>query len=193
MVLTFTGSLSVADAGRDDVRAMLIGALGCNLAWGIIDGLLYAMGSLAEKGSKLQVYLAVRREADPAKARELIAGTLPLLIAAILQPAEIESIHKRLLALPEPKKVARTDLHDWLGALGVCLIVFLITFPVAMPFMFLESVERAMRTSNAVAVALLFVCGFAYGRHIGRSPLGFGLGMVVVGAAIVSMTIALGG
>ena len=50
MVLTFTGSLSVAEAGRDDVRTMLIGALGCNLAWGIIDGVLYLMGCLAEKG-----------------------------------------------------------------------------------------------------------------------------------------------
>src|SRR4030095_1819511 len=29
MVLTFTGSLSVAEAGRDDVRTMLICALGC--------------------------------------------------------------------------------------------------------------------------------------------------------------------
>ena len=48
--LTFTGSLSVAEAGRDDVRTMLIGALGCNLAWGIIDGVLYLMGCLAEKG-----------------------------------------------------------------------------------------------------------------------------------------------
>ena len=34
MVLTFTGSLSVAEVGREDVRLMLIGALGCNLAWG---------------------------------------------------------------------------------------------------------------------------------------------------------------
>jgi hypothetical protein len=50
MVLTITGSLSVAEAGRDDVRTMLFGALGCNLAWGIIDGVLYVMGSLAEKG-----------------------------------------------------------------------------------------------------------------------------------------------
>jgi len=33
MVLTFTGSLSIAEAGRDDIRAMLIGALGCNVAW----------------------------------------------------------------------------------------------------------------------------------------------------------------
>ena len=49
MVLTFTGSLSVAEAGRDDVRTMLIGALGCNLAWGIIDGVLYLMGCLGKR------------------------------------------------------------------------------------------------------------------------------------------------
>ena len=44
MVLTFTGSLSIAEAGREDIRAMLIGAVGCNIAWGIIDGVFYLMG-----------------------------------------------------------------------------------------------------------------------------------------------------
>ena len=39
MVRTFTGSLSIAEAGREDTRTMLVGALGCNLAWGIIDGM----------------------------------------------------------------------------------------------------------------------------------------------------------
>ena len=34
MALTFTCSFSVAEAGREEVRAMLVGALGCNLAWG---------------------------------------------------------------------------------------------------------------------------------------------------------------
>ena len=34
MVLTFTCSFSVLRAGREDVREMFIGALGCNLAWG---------------------------------------------------------------------------------------------------------------------------------------------------------------
>ena len=65
MVLTFTGSLSVADAGRDDVRTMLIGALGCNVAWGIIDAMLYLMGRLADKGQSLMTFLAVRRTTDP--------------------------------------------------------------------------------------------------------------------------------
>ena len=52
MVLTFTGSLSVAEAGREDVRVMLVGALGCNLAWGLIDAVLYLMACLAERGSE---------------------------------------------------------------------------------------------------------------------------------------------
>ena len=60
MVLTFTGSLSVADAGRDDVREMLIGALGCNVAWGIIDAMLYLMGTLAEKGRGIITLQAVQ-------------------------------------------------------------------------------------------------------------------------------------
>lgn len=34
MVLTFTGSLGAATAGREEIRTMLIGAIGCNLAWG---------------------------------------------------------------------------------------------------------------------------------------------------------------
>src|SRR5262247_2167015 len=73
MVLTFTGSLSVAEAGRNDVRAMLIGALGCNLAWGLIDGILYLMGCLAEKGRSLVTFRAVRRATDPQEAHRLIA------------------------------------------------------------------------------------------------------------------------
>ena len=66
MVLTFTGSLSVAEADRAEIRTMLIGALGCNLAWGIIDAVLYVMGSLSDKGSGLLTFRAVRQTTDPA-------------------------------------------------------------------------------------------------------------------------------
>src|SRR5678816_4313787 len=99
MVLTFTGSLSVAEAGRDDVQAMLIGALGCNIAWGIIDGVLYLMGCLAERGRNLATYRAVRQAVDSGKAQQLIADALPPLVASILEPAELESIHRRLQQL----------------------------------------------------------------------------------------------
>src|SRR5512144_3406487 len=73
MVLTFTGALSVAEAGREDVRAMLVGALGCNLAWGIIDGILYLMGSLAERSRGLLAFRAMRRAESPQSAQRIIA------------------------------------------------------------------------------------------------------------------------
>src|SRR5438874_12707747 len=96
MVLTFTGSLSIAEAGRDDVRTMLIAALGCNLAWGIIDGILYLMGSLAEKGRGLLTFRAVRKATNPQEAQRLIADALPPVIASVLQPIELESLYQRL-------------------------------------------------------------------------------------------------
>src|SRR5690348_18439061 len=76
MVLTFTGSLSVAEAGRADVRSMLVGALGCNLAWAVIDGIFYLMGCLAEKGRNLATYKAVLASNDPVHRRQLIADSL---------------------------------------------------------------------------------------------------------------------
>lgn len=193
MVLTFTGSLSVADSGREDIKAMLIGALGCNIAWGIIDGMLYLMGSLAEKGTNLKTYRAVRAATDPKVARELIAGAVPAVVAEVLQPAELDSLHQRLKQLPHPPTQARLDGSDWLGFLGVFLLVFLTTFPVTIPFIVMKELGPAMRVSNAIAIAMLFIAGLAYGKLVGRSGWGIGAFMVVLGLVLVAMTIALGG
>ena len=193
MVLTFTGSLSVAEAGREDIRTMLIGALGCNLAWGIIDAVFYLMGSLAEKGRDLAVIRAVRTAADPEQARQLLAETLPPVIASVVRPPELDAMHQRLQLLPEPPGPARLNGPDWRGATGVFLLVFLSTFPVAVPFMIMQDAMAAMRVSNAVAVAMLFVAGAAYGRVVGRRPWVLGAVMVAVGGGLVALTIALGG
>jgi VIT1/CCC1 family predicted Fe2+/Mn2+ transporter len=193
MVLTFTGSLSIAGAGRDDVRTMLIGALGCNLAWGLIDAILYLMGSLAEKSRSLLTLRKVRAEPDPAAGQRAIAQALPPLIAAVIRPVELEPIRLRLGELPEPPNRARLGRADWLGAVGVFLLVFLSTFPVVIPFLFWRNVTLAMRLSNAIAITLLFVTGYAFGRAVDRRPWIVGIGMVALGLLLVGLTIALGG
>jgi len=193
MVLGFTGSLSVAEAGREDVRAMLIGALGCNLAWGLIDGLFYLMTSLAEKSRSLSTLVAVRAASDPETARALVAGVLPPLVASVMQPAELDAVRLRLSQLPEPPPRAVLQREDWVGAIGVFLLVFLSTFPVVIPFLLMPNARPALRVSNAIAIALLFMTGYAYGRLTDRRPVVVGCVMVVVGAALVGLTIALGG
>src|SRR5438477_3533281 len=193
MVLTFTGSLSVAEAGRDDVRTMLIGALGCNLAWGIIDGVLYLMGCLAEKGRGLLTFRALRKATDPKAAQRLIADALPPMVGSVLTQAELEAVRQRLMQLPEPARQAKLGKDDWLGAVGVFLLVFLCTFPVVIPFIFMRDAGPALRVSNAVAVVMLFLTGYAFGRMTGRHPWLLGISMVVLGLILVGLTMALGG
>jgi hypothetical protein len=192
MVLTFTGSLSVAEAGRDDVRTMLIGAFGCNVAWGIIDAMLYLMGCFADKGQSITTYLALRRVTDPQRAQRLIADALPPLVASILEPAELETMRRRLMQLPEPPELA-PEQGRVAGFGRVFLIVFVSTFPVVLPFIFMRSVGPALRVSNAIAIVMLFLTGYAFGRIIGRHPWLVGIAMVVLGFLLVGMTIALGG
>jgi VIT1/CCC1 family predicted Fe2+/Mn2+ transporter len=193
MVLTFTGSLSVAEAGRDDVRTMLIGALGCNLAWGIIDAILYVMGCLAERSRRLLTVKAVRAAGSPERARDILADALPPEIAAIVEPAELEGMRARLARLPEPPAHARLTREDWTGAAAVFLLVFLSTFPVVVPFIFMREAMPALRVSNAIAVAMLFTTGYTYGRLTGYRPVRTGISMVVLGLILVGITMALGG
>jgi len=193
MVLTFTLSLSAAQAGQSEVRTMLLGALGCNIAWGIIDAAFYLMTSEAEKGEDLKAFRAVRSEANPQAAQRIVADALPPVIASIMQPAELEAVHQRLLQLPEPSHPIRISRDDCIGAVGVFLAVFLSTLPVVIPFTFMHDISRALRLSNGIAMVLLFVAGFYYGRITERSPMLLGLGMVVLAFMIVGMTMALGG
>ena len=193
MVLTFTGSLSAAEAGREDVRTMLVGALGCNLAWGIVDAVMYVMNSMAARGREILTIRRVREAGDPAEAHRRIAETLPTEFAAALGNAELGAIRERLVALPDPPRQGGLTRDDFVGAFGVFLLVFLSTFPVVIPFFFMHEATRALRVSNAIAIVMLFLTGQALGRYSGGRPWRTGLGMVAVGVVLVVVTIALGG
>jgi len=192
MVLTFTGSLSITEAGREDVHAMLIGALGCNLAWGVIDGVFYLMGCVAERGRDRATYRAVQQAATPLEARRLIADALPPVLASAIAPDEFDRLRQRLLEMGPPQ-VARLTRSDWRGAAGVFLLVFLSTLPVAVPFIVMEDPMSALRASNAVAILMLFAAGVAYGSVVERTRWLLGIGMVFLGAVLVALTIVLGG
>jgi len=193
MVLTFTGSLSAATSGREEIRSMLLAAVGCNLAWGIVDAVMFLMTQLSDRNRALVAYRIARSAADPAVARAAVADALPPPVASVLNHDELDAIRARLARQPEPPVAARLTRDDWRGALGVLLLVFLSTFPVALPFLFVDDARHALRLSNAVAIAMLFVAGWMLGRLAGSRPLRSALSMVVIGIVLVAITIALGG
>lgn len=193
MVLTFTGSLSAAQAGRAAVHTMLLGALGCNLAWGLINGIFYLMGRLGARAKGIGTLLAVRAATDPETARRVILDALPPFMTTLMPTAALDHVAQDIRKLPDPAKHPDLERGDWLAALGCFLWVFLCTFPVILPFYFMNDTLRAMRVSNAIAVGLLFLCGFAFGRVARKDPWLTGLVMVLLGGALVGITMALGG
>jgi VIT1/CCC1 family predicted Fe2+/Mn2+ transporter len=127
------------------------------------------------------------------EARAIIVSALPPVVAGVMSPPEIEHLRVRLAGLPAPPRRARLTAVDLKGALGVFLLVFCSTFPVAVPFLIVADPAFALRVSNGVAVTMLFLGGVSLGRFSGLPRLGLGMAMAGLGAGLVALTIVLGG
>lgn len=193
MVLGFTGSISAAESSREDVRVLLYGALGCNVAWGIVDGAMYLMACLAERGAAWRLGRAFREAKDADGMRAAVASSLPESVAAALTADDLETLRRSLWTRLEDPPRPRLGADDWRGALAVFLLVTLTTLPVALPFVFLHDAQVALRVSNGVAIAMLFGLGVFFGRAASLRPLRTGAAMVALGLVLVGLTIALGG
>ena len=193
MVLTLTCTFNALGANRGSVRTMLLEALGCNVAWAIIDAFFYLLNCLGQRGRSIALLTHLRKTADPAETRLILADALPPLVACLLEPQEIASLREKLTQFPESEVWPRLTKEDWIGALGVFLLVFLSLFPVAVPFIFIDNALLATRVSNGIALVLLFMAGYSFGRFTNNHPWRAGLAMVIFGAAVVAVAILLGG
>jgi hypothetical protein len=192
MVLTFTGSISAATAGREDVKLMLWAALGCNLAWGIVDALMYLMAVWLEREQGLKALRMARQESSP-EGIKVIKGYLPPIIALVAREEHLTEIRSELVKLPEPPVRAFLLWGDVKNSLLILCLVFASTFPVAVPFLFKIDTFSAMRLSNGIVLILLFGCGVIRGGQTGYRRILFGLTLALMGVVLVGITMALGG
>ena len=193
MVLTFTSSMRAADVVRADVREMLLGALGCNLAWGIIDAFMYLMSLAAERGREDQVVLKLKAKSDPAGARTLLRETLPETFESAFSDSDLDQIGAKILKEDKPIRDRLITKPDLWAAFTVFGLVFLTIFPVAIPFMLVNDVWIALRISNLISLILLFSLGYSLGSHAGKNPWRWGVRMTIIGVVLVGLAIALGG
>ena len=172
---------------------MLIGALGCNIAWGFVDGVMYVLRNLVTRGRQADFVRAVQAAPRPQDAHRLIAAERGSASGG-LDAQALEHVRAWICARPaESTQAPRLLASDLLGALGVFLLVVASTFPPVLPFIFVADLHLAMRISAAIAIAMLFVCGYAWGAYAGMRPVRVGLVMVVLGGLTEAVVIALGG
>ena len=185
----------IQEEGREGARAMLIAILGCNLAWGIIDGVFYVLGQVFERGGCGVSDRRLRGAVSDAEAHRMVAGELD----EQLEPFTDESVRERLYRSivervkavpPAPNPVRREDL---MGGLAAGWLVFACSFPAVLPFLVLDEPHLALRVSNAILLALLFYVGWRMARHTLAKPWIAGATFLVFGLVLVLVAIALGG
>ncbi|KAF0814310.1 hypothetical protein IGB42_01211 [Andreprevotia sp. IGB-42] len=192
MAMTFIGSLSVATAGQEAVHTMQLAALGCNLAWGLADAVMYLIRAVVER-TRSQTLLARLGKTDAKTGQALIAEALPARLSVAANAEILGMLRLSLLSRSAQVEQRRLSWNDLKGASGVFLLVVLATFPVVIPFMLLDQVAIALRVSNLVALGILFIAGWVLARYSGGRPLLWGVAMAVIGTLLMTAIMALGG
>jgi hypothetical protein len=197
MTLTFTlgAGLVIQEEGREGAREMLFAILGCNLAWGIIDGVFYVLGKVFERGRVRRIGARLRQADSDAAALDLVAAEFDELLAPVSEEPVRRDLYASVVRLvrstpPAPNAVRREDL---LGGLASGWLVFACSIPAVIPFLFLDDPQLALRISNAVLICLLFLVGQRMARYTMARPWVTGSVFALAGVLLVAIAIALGG
>ena len=194
MALGFTGAVRLGHEDADS-RALFTGILGCNLAWAVVDGVMYALTELFERGRVTRLARQVLATSDEAAAMRIIAGEMDARVEALTTPEQRTELYRGMVTRLRHTGVepARFTRDDFLGGVAVALIIMISTLPIVVPFLLFSKAETAVRISNVVALTLLFMLGMWWGKVVGAKSWKIGTGLTLVGLALVGVTIFLGG
>jgi VIT1/CCC1 family predicted Fe2+/Mn2+ transporter len=198
MVLGITSTASLYVEGSSyPAWTLMVAAIGCNLAWGIVDGVMYVVTSLFSRSRSSYILRLIRHAPDANVARAVIARRLGKDMGDLLRPDELMQlaglVYDGVERIKEERIRTRLTGDDVLGGFATFVAEFISTFPAVLPFLFISNWLIALRLSNLLTVITLFVVGYNLARYNGGNKWLLGLSLMIVGIVLVAITIALGG
>lgn len=196
MVLTFTLGASLFTQGGEGASiTIVIAAAGCNIAWGLIDAVLYLLGRKTLRSYRKRFWLRVQRAPDADAAGVAIRQEWDPILTEVTREEDRERLYgaMRQLALNAKPLSAGLTYNDLKGAVAIFVLVCGTTTPAILPFLFLRDDWLALRVSNLLLLALLYLAGHRWAKDIDANPSLTGLALVALGLALVGLAIALGG
>lgn len=196
MTLTFTLTAGfVVGEGPQAARDLLVATIGCNLAWGIIDGGLLVLGRAFDRGRASRIGQAIRSTGDDERAMASVASEFDEALEP-LAPADVRrTLYRGVVARvrTSPPRDVGVRSGDWPAAFAVFLLVSAASLPAALPFVLIAEPWVALRVSNALLVACLFAIGYRWAQYTSINPWRAAIALTAFGMAMVAAAIALGG
>jgi len=194
-ILRFRGEL-LQESSAEYVDDLLISAFGAAIAWGIIDGIMYALISMFDRGEKHRLLKRIQTAETHEEGIQAIAEELDHILEPITAAEKRRQLYADVLdhlqdSQPQPVRLTRSDVA---GAVGSVLVAILAVIPSLSPLLLLRHDHvLAIRVSNMVSFTVLFAAGYQWGLHTGANPWKTGLLLAAVSAVMVLIAIPLGG
>lgn len=195
IVLTFTlAARATADAVISS--RLWAEALGCAVAWGFIDGVIYLLSCLLERDRQFRLRRVLRGTTTEEGGIATLANELDEVLAPLADQAMRRVIYSALYRrarepITAPAGLTRADV---VGALGVILIAVVAALPVVLPLLVLRhDPSLAMRIATLTACATLFGMGYLWARYVESPPVRAGLLLMLVGVGLAVVAVPFGG
>jgi hypothetical protein len=198
MAFTITAGARLLSAPHELVVGELaIAVLGCNLAWGIIDGGFYLLGTIFNRNRRISFVRRLQGAANEAEAMKLVREEFEFELEdeQAISPDDQADLYAHLLNRFRRAKTARAHLHrrDYVAAL---LIVMLVTATAIPGLIFLAVVRdpmHALRMANIAQIGLLFAVGYGWASFTAAAPWLAGVIITILGLLLTVIAVALGG
>jgi len=197
LALTITLSSGLLARGQTfEARDIVLAVVGCNVAWGVIDGVLLALGNAFHRSRRARFIRNLRTVRNEDEALAAVREAFALDDASLAVPdTDSARFYQAILAIARDAIPLRRAINssDVGAAVTVFALVSATALPAILPFMFLDNPTVALRISNALLVLLLFVTGYWWGHFTDVSRWGVGVTVMLLGLIMVGVAIALGG
>ena len=201
ILLTFTLAFRIFIIGdgqpvtNEYVKDLVWAALGAAIAWGIIDGIMYALFQVLGRSERHRLLWHIQAAHTADEAVSAIADEFDYMMEPITGEEQRRTLYEDILdhlRTSQPRAVG-LKREDLTGGLASVLIAVLAVTPSFLPlFIFSNDYALAIRLSNVVSFIVLFAAGYEWGRYTGMSRWRTGLLVMGVGALLEGVAIPLG-
>jgi hypothetical protein len=196
MVVCFTSVLRAYPGLAEQVIGkVLLSALFCCIAWGLVDGIFYAWEAHYELDKKKKLQAQVYAAAGSEKAQGLIEDDLGDTVVDLLDEGDKEQIYQIVQKSVPGVDLGKVSLKEDILTVAIAFgLVVGSSIIVILPFFMFSPVMNALKISNITGIFLLFFMGYwrEEDRRISKKLITGGV-TAFVAFIITVVTIILGG
>lgn len=196
MALTVTlGARLLTHRSEIDAMEIVIAMVGCNVAWGVIDAVLYLIGSVFSRNRRVHFVRRLKAARNDDEAMAAIREEFGLQDEPALPEQDRIVFHRTVLDILRHADTTRAHVRgqDLQAAAAIVFLVSVTAVPGVLPLLAMDDGYLALRVANLLQVVLLFLIGFSWAKHTGANAWRTGFVILGLGVALVGVAVALGG